>query len=57
MALNKVYRFVLIAIVVLSTSASFGQKAVKGYPVAERLASYKKISLKTDTSLLSEAER
>ena len=57
MALNKVYRSVLIAIVVLSTSASFGQKAVKGYPVAERLASYKKISLKTDTSLLSEAER
>jgi hypothetical protein len=57
MALNKVYRFGLIAIVVLSTSVSFGQKAVKGYPVAERLASYKKISLKTDTSLLSEAER
>ncbi len=57
MALNKFYRFGMIAMVVFSTSVSFGQKAVKGYPVAERLASYKKISLKTDTALLSEAER
>ena len=57
MALNKFYRFGMIAVATFAASASFGQKAVKGYPVAERLASYKKISLKTDTALLSDAER
>lgn len=57
MASNKFYRYGLLAVAGFAATSAFGQKAVSGYPVAERLASYKKISLKTDTALLSEAER
>jgi hypothetical protein len=32
-------------------------KALKGYPIQERLKSYKKVKLTTDTNQLSEAEK
>jgi hypothetical protein len=57
MALKKLSQYGLIAFAILAGSNAYGQKVVKGYPIAERLNGYKKISLKTDTSLLSLAER
>lgn len=42
---------------ICAASAAYGQKIVKGYPVAERLNGYKKIALKTDTTLLTAAEK
>ncbi len=57
MAFKKLSQFGLIAVALLAASNAYGQKVVKGYPIAERLNGYKKISLKTDTTLLSLAEK
>lgn len=57
MAFKKLSQFGLIAVAILAASNAYGQKVVKGYPIAERLNGYKKISLKTDTTLLSLAEK
>lgn len=57
MAFKKLSQFGLVAVAVLATSTVYGQKVVKGYPLTERLNGYKKISLKTDTTLLSLAEK
>ncbi len=47
----------LLAIAMFASSVVYGQKIVKGYPVAERLSGYKKVALKTDTTVLSKAEK
>lgn len=57
MAFKKLSQFGLVAVAVLASSTAYGQKVVKGYPLTERLNGYKKISLKTDTTLLSLAEK
>ncbi len=57
MAFKKLSQFGLVAVAILAASNAYGQKVVKGYPIAERLNGYKKISLKTDTTLLSLAEK
>ncbi len=41
----------------LVSQTAWAQKAVKGYPLASRLNSYKQIRLTTDTTVLSEAEK
>ncbi len=57
MAFKKLSQIGLLAVALLAASNAYGQKVVKGYPIAERLNGYKKISLKTDTTLLSLAEK
>lgn len=57
MALQKIQRaIVFTAGLIIATNLS-AQKVKKGYPLKDRLNSYKQITLTTDTSQLSEAER
>jgi hypothetical protein len=47
----------LVAIGVFSIQSLSAQKVVKGYPLVQRLNSFKEITLTTDTAKLSEAEK
>jgi hypothetical protein len=54
--LHLIFKGILVC-GMLATQPVWGQKVVKGYPIASRLNSYKQIKLTTDTSVLSEAEK
>jgi hypothetical protein len=58
MAVFKLSRkFGMMTVAIVAASAAYGQKVVKGYPIAERLNGYKKVALKTDTTVLTAAEK
>ena len=57
MSIKSVLQFSLLGVASALSQNVMAQKPVKGYPIAERLNSYKRIKLTTDTAKLSEAER
>ncbi len=57
MAIRKLERAIILTTGLIIASSLNAQKVKKGYPLKDRLNSYKQITLTTDTSELSDAER
>jgi len=57
MTLQKIQRAIIFTTSLIIASGLNAQKVKKGYPIKDRLNSYKQITLTTDTSQLTEAER